>query len=465
MNAALIFILLPFVVSLLLLLLHPYATVQRLIGLLNLLILAIIAWSVPLGEPIHLGFPGLPLVRIQPSFRIETLLLNYDNTSRAWVALVYSAMSIASLLTTIGRAPASINVYLCFVGAALSFVIGSDSFLVRLLGIALFSLAALPSFQMTEQQADRGIVRFLFFQIMGLSLLLLANTLPGNTSQAGESIPQIQAKPFLLGVGILSMMACFPFHSWLPLLCERLQPLPTTLVAYVHITAVMLIGAYFFTTETGGALPINLVQGIALFGALSAFVGGLFATAQKAPSKALGYGMVHQAGMGLLAMMQGFTPATNQFNPFSLVSLVFTQGTGVLFWALVLNFRTTSHAVEQLSPPRSHGYLLDAAQTIAILSMAGFPLLANFPIYLGIWEGLFSTSRILTVLSLTGSAMLAATALRWRGADKSEAPTLSAFERASLWLGLMILCLCGLLPQYLLAPWAGMFTFLSLGVP
>jgi len=149
MNAALVFILLPFVISLLLLLLHKYATVQRVLGLLSLLTLAIIAWSVPLGEPIRLGFPGLPLVLFQPSFRIDTLLLNYDNTSRAWVALVYSAMSIASLLATLGRAPASINVYGCFAGAALSFVIGSDSFPARLLSIALFSLAALPSFQMS----------------------------------------------------------------------------------------------------------------------------------------------------------------------------------------------------------------------------------------------------------------------------------------------------------------------------
>lgn len=464
MNAAVLFTLFPLAISALVLCIRKYATLQRIIGISTLLILAIIAWTLPLDEPIRLGFPGLPMLKFQPYFRIDVFVIRYDNISRAWIALVYSGMAIVSLLAALGSAPASLNAYACFAGAMLSLIIGSDSFPNKVLGMTLFSFSGVFLWKAPNQEAYKGIERFLFFQIFGISFLLLSYTLPGMINLTGEENYLWSAQSFFFGLGILMMSASFPFHSWLPLLLEQRHSLTITLTTYMHVTAVILFGGHLLSTELQSTFNPAFVHEVRLFGAISALCGGLFALGQETPSKALGYGMVHQVGMSLLALVHGATQTAIQTNPMSLVSLAFTQGLGVFLWALTIHF-TEATLESTAGAPRFSAPLFRMTQTLAILSMAGFPLLANFPIYLGIWEDLFYASPIWAAISLAGSALLASAALRMESLEKTEQQTTMLHQRLSLALGMALVCLIGLLPQHLLASWTRLFSFMGTSLP
>ena len=134
----------------------------------------------------------------------------------------------------------------------------------------------------------------------------------------------------------------------------------------------------------------QLSQILALGGLLMVVTGGLSSAFQRHLGRQMAYAVIAETGFSLLALSLPPEKAVA-----SVFLLIIPRSLALLVWAMSLT--RLRRQIESLRFSAVQGlaraYPITAAGLIlAHLSVAGFPLLAGFPIRLALWEGLASQS-------------------------------------------------------------------------
>jgi formate hydrogenlyase subunit 3/multisubunit Na+/H+ antiporter MnhD subunit len=293
------------------------------------------------------------------------------------------------------------------------------------------ALLCVPLLTSPGKKAGRGILRFITFQTLGTPFILFTGWVLSEVEINPTNTDLILRAGILSALGFSFLLAIFPFHTWIPMLSEEAQPYSAAFVFYMLPGFVSLIGLGFldqYPWLRNTPLVFELIRSAGL---LMIITGGIFAAFQHHLGRMLGYAVIVDMGVSFLALglSQGATSdSLNQSVIGIFYALFVSRGLALGLWALAL-----SEILKRVPDLSFHSILglgrkmpvVSASLVLAQLSMAGFPLLAGFPLRLALWEQLSRLSATSSLWALIGCAALIAGGLRMlavlAGGDVEEA--------------------------------------------
>lgn len=456
MNAPTVWIFIPAAASLVLYILRRWERVTHFLGMLTVLLLAFLAWQLPIDQPFNLGIPGVPAIRLQESFPILGHEFVITTASQPALILIYLGISMwfgGALIAGVDRLFIPLSLGMAALLTA-SITIEPKTFSIIL--VEIVALLCIPILTPPGKPLRKGVLRFLVFQTLGMILILLANWLIKTTSASPDPSANGTGSLFILGLGFALIAAIFPFHTWIPMLAEEAHPYAAAFVFFFLPTNLSFLGLNYLSAFPGlGSSPV-VYSAIAWSGLLMVLTGGVWALFERHLGRILGFAAITHIGMGLLAISLTGSVARNSPVAGIFFAQLFPQLVGFAVWALALsaiaqqrsnlNFRSVQGLAREMP-------VATASLAIASFSLSGAPLLASFPSFSAIWTNLADVSPTFSIGALLGCAMLFASALRtiavmvmhpesvpWKFTEKG-------LKTILLFSGSLILFLLGLTPQ------------------
>ena len=463
MSAPLIWIFLPGLVGVILFFVRRWERSVVLVGIATALLLTLVAWQLPIGEAIETS--GLPTITIRPSVTILGRIFQLTNADRPILVLIY----LVAALWFGGAKIAGVNRLFIPIGLAISGLLTAslavEPFLFAALLIELAVLVSVPLLSPPGERVGRGVLRYLTFQNLGMPFILFTGWLfVGVEANPGDPAAVLRATvPLLLGFTFL--IGIFPFHTWIPMIAEETHPYSAAFIFFVLPGVVSIFGLSFLVRYPWLRINPLLYVSLRILGLLMVVTGGVWAAFQRNLGRMLGYAVMVDIGMSLLAISLG---AGNPQVQLPISGTDIPRTTGLFFalfparavalsvWALALstirnhvpdqNFRSV-HGLARKLP------IASAALVLAHFSYAGVPILAGFPVQLALWSSLAAQSLPAALVGLLGMIGLASGAIR-------SLVVLSTGEEEDSWnigenwrqifflsMGILLILLLGLLPQ------------------
>ena len=294
-------------------------------------------------------------------------------------------------------------------------------------------------------------MRFLIYQTLGMPFILFAGWLLAGVESSPSDLALAVQSGIILGLGFAFLLALFPLYVWLPMLAEEVSPYALGFLFWVLPTITVIFGMGFLDRYSWLRTSGGLSQALSVGGLVMVVTGGLWSAFQRHLSRQMAYAVIAETGFSLLAF--GLSPEKVVDAVFL---LIIPRSLALLVWAMSL-----TQLKEQVQPlrfgtvqglARKHP-ITAAGVVLAHLSVAGFPLLAGFPIRLALWEGLASQSLGVAFWFLVGILGLLTGATRTL-AVLVMAPEGTGWELQEHWrsgimigIGVIGLFILGIFPQ------------------
>jgi formate hydrogenlyase subunit 3 len=278
----------------------------------------------------------------------------------------------------------------------------------------------------------------------------------------------------LLGFGIVSGLV--PLHGWIPQVHSSAPSHAATLVSSVMLK-VGLFGLLKLSIDWLGMPQLWWGAALMIIGALTAFIGGLYALMEHDIKRLLAYHTVENIGiilLGLSACVLGLALGKPTLAVLGLMAGLFhlvnhTLFKGVLFLGAGAVIRSTgAKDIEKLGGVARRMPLTATAMLIGLMSMAALPPLNGFVSEWFTYQTLFSLSHssilsmriiaplVMVVLAITGALAVMCVAkifgVTFLGAPRSEGAANAGCAPASMLFSPVLLAI-GCLTFGIGAPW------------
>jgi NADH:ubiquinone oxidoreductase subunit 2 (subunit N) len=289
---------LPLAAAVLTALLRRFGTVTALIAAIFPAVAALIAIVYPLNNP--LAFLGRDLYLTTPDryaliflyLSAAATFLGVWRTTARWTYYPVALVALTSIAAALGARPVIIE------------VIGGrpfDPFNYAVLFFTVGAVLTIFPLQGGQPGVTIGTLRYLTFIIIAVPIFLTAAWVLDQYSQSPDAVNLAQTATALLIFGLTLWLATLPFHSWLPGVASESPPLSSAFVL-----GIVNVAAFF--------LMLDLVSGIHLLaddpmvfdvlrwlGLATALVGGALAFAQRDFGRIMGYAVLADIGVSLVA--------------------------------------------------------------------------------------------------------------------------------------------------------------------
>jgi formate hydrogenlyase subunit 3/multisubunit Na+/H+ antiporter MnhD subunit len=454
MNSPTIWILAPLVVAVLLYLTRRQQVLTAMLAVIVTLVLAILAWQLDIGEVTILG----PLVfKIDPNLSVagrSFVISSAEQPMLIWFFGILAFWFCGAMAVPVAPIFFSLGLGM---GAVLIAAISVQPFLFAALFIEVAVLISVVALIHIGKPVNRGVMRYLSFQTIGMLFILVAGWVLGGIDARGESIDNIFRAAILLGFGFAFLLAVFPLHSWIPMLTEKANPyvaafILSTMLSVVSIFALDFIERYPWLQDS-----LNIFGILRFIGAVTILIAGVWAAFERHLGRIIGFALMLDVGRILMTI--SLSHGGEVLN----TGLSLTRVLSLGIWAMALtliNARTGNLRFRAVQGMARQFPIVSAGLIFAQLSFAGIPLLVGFPIYYILWEQLLGVGWWPVIISLLGSLGLIVATLRtlavfvmgpeelpWHVEEKDN-----WLSQVFLLIGIAVLFLGGLFPQWLIFP-------------
>jgi len=450
-SAALVWVMLPLASAVGLWFLRRREGLVVLVATAICLLLAGLAWLMPIGKALRLG----PLLmEIRPVLEIAGRRLVLLDTDRPLLLFFYAigAFWFAGTQQASGHrllAPYGLGIIALLVAA-----LAVEPFLYASLLIEMAVLLSIPMLVPPgEERISRGVLRYLIFQTLAMPFLMLAGwALAGVESNPADTNLVTLAVVFL-GLGFAFWLAVFPFYTWVPLLSGQARPYVVGFLYLVLPTSVLLLGVDIINAYGWLRNTPQLYLVLRLAGALMVVTAGVWAAFQQDAGRLLGYAVIVETGFSLLALSLNTHLGTEIFTMLFLPRVL-----ALGLWSLSVSvFLNDGHSLQYHSLQRiaEKFPFASAGLSASLLTLAGLPLLAAFPVRQVLLQEVAVLSPLTALWVLGGSMGLLFSAFRLLSVITGGyfGPRPRGETRSQIFLissGVIALLLVGLMPRLFL---------------
>lgn len=353
-------------------------------------------------------------------------------TSPKWTYYPVALLTLAATAAALGARP----VVIATIGGR-----PFDPFHYSVIFITVASTLAIFPLQGGQPGVANGTLRFMTFMTIALPVFLTAAWILDQYSQSPDALNLAQAAIALILLGFALWLGVTPFHAWLPGISSESPPLSSAFVL-----GIINVGAWFLMLDmfheikvlhdSAIVLPLLRVGGI-----VTTVVGGGLALAQRDFGRVMGYAVMADIGVALVAFGTGTTAGLTAA---MIVVIVRTFGVGLMSMGLAVARRKfPDDTFESLT---SLAWRMPWAAVVLIVggfSLAGLPPFAGFA---GRWAALQQAARtdLATSIALLSSTLGVAAGML-RGLQSVMRPLTAPEAEPHRESRLTILLLCGAL--------------------
>ncbi len=285
-----------------------------------------------------------------------------------------------------------------------------EPFLYAALIIEAAVIICVPILVATKERANAGLSRFLIFQTLGMPFILLAGWFLAGGEISPINEEQLLLATLLLGLGFIFWLAVFPFHSWMPLISEKIKPINGLYILIILPVVGFLLLLKFLDGFVWLRDYALIYDSIRVFGLIMVVSGNVWAVFQTNLRKMLGYLAISSLGTMLLSASvnsnEGFVNGTFLILPRLAIFLL--AAAAISF----LEKEETPLTIYQLESAFFHSPLSSLGLIIALISLTGMPLTIGFAPMLMLYRLLFDGSPIAAIIVLISTAWMAIFFLR-----------------------------------------------------
>jgi NADH-quinone oxidoreductase subunit N len=455
MSAPLLWIGLPGMLAAALLLLQRSEKLVALLATLTTLSLAALAWWLPVQERFFIGRWTLTfqdtLFVLGRSFTLaeadRPALVVLYLTSTFWFGAAYVARPGRLFI------PLGLGMVVLLTAA-----VAVEPFLYAALLIEMAVLVSIPFLISVGKPVGPGVLRYLTFQTLGMPFILFTGwMLSGVEASTGELVV-IPHASVLIGLGFALLLAIFPFHTWIPMLAKEGHPYATAFVFLLLPGTISLLGLGFLDRFAWLRASESTYELLRTTGIVMVAIAGVWAAFQTSLDRMLAYAIILEIGLSFIALglAQGEEAATYLGIFFA---ALLPRGLSLGVWALalsVIQMRFQDLSFREVQGLARIAPIACGSLVLAHFSLAGFPLLASFPVRLALMEGLSQISLFSALWVLFGSLGMVIGGLRTlavlvMGSEEQNWQLTETWtQRIYLTAGVVNLLILGLVPQWFL---------------
>lgn len=436
------------------------------VGAALMLVLAGSAWVLPVNRAVHVGPWTVRLVDVMVVLGRRFVVADTDRGVLALIYLLAGLWFLGALAARPGKlfVPLGMITVVLWLGA-----LSVEPFLYAALFLEIAVIVTVPFLRPPGGETGPGVLRYLSFQTLGLPFILFAGWMLGQVAPEVADLEQLVFPATLVGFGFALLMAVFPFHTWLPMLAEEVHPYTAAFLFFMQPFVVALFGLGFlneFPWLRNASAVFALLRGVGL---LMTIAGGVWAAfdfsvrRRYLPNKVrhigrlMGFATVVTTGISLLAISEGNLSGLEIF-----FGLLVPRAFIFIVWALALTMLKSQTGTLDFAALLGTGrkYPISAAVLVAAqLAVAGFPLLAGFPLRMVLLRQLAQTNLLGAIgvilgglgLLVAGLRVLVVLVMSPAGEEPAKMVRLPELLGRRIWLvvGLFALILLGLFPQWL----------------
>ena len=216
----------------------------------------------------------------------------------------------------------------------------------------------------------------LFYAVLGLGLVLVANWQAQLSVAEPLVLEHALAATLALGLGCMLLLGAFPFRVWSSALVYEADPARIALVALVLQPAALLMTVALAQDLGWLRAPLG-AAGLRIAGIVSLLASGVLAFGEARLERVFGHALLFDIGAALLALADR-TSLDQQL----IVAMIGVRILGVIAWSNGLSTLRASRESDALGL-QGVGLRLPLATTaflVGPLAIAGYPLLAGFPL-------------------------------------------------------------------------------------
>jgi formate hydrogenlyase subunit 3/multisubunit Na+/H+ antiporter MnhD subunit len=408
MSAPNIWIIFPGIVAVILFLLRRQERAVLITGTATCLWLSWVAGQLPIGVAMTFGQFSFKVSETLSILGREFILVDAD---RPFLSLLYLLSAIWLLGAFYGQPGGVFVPFAMGMVSLLTAALAVEPFLYAALIFEITALLAIPLLVPPGLRPGRGVFRFLAFQTFGMPFILFTGWMLAGVEASPGDLDLVVRAGVLLGIGFAFLLAVFPFHSWIPMLAEEAHPYIAVFIFFMLPGMVSLFGLGFLDRYTWLRESEAVLLLLRSVGMVMAVVGGLWAAFETHLGRMLGFAVVVEMGLNLLAIGLGDHQGVVIY-----FWLVLSRVVALVLWAIALTrIRSRMKGDLRFDGVRGLGRyrpLSSATLLIAHFSMAGLPLLAGFPVRLALWQHLADLYPVVAGGAILGSVGLLVGGLR-----------------------------------------------------
>lgn len=395
MNAPALFVYFPFILGTFELL---FAEKRRIIAVLSLACCAaliVLATAIPINSMIISGETSIIYIS---STELLGRTLSIARSQQPIVTFLYAIAALGIVLSLAVPSSRFFVPWTLMSTALVVAVIAVSPFIFGAMMIFLIALIVFPILRYEQRENGDGLMRFLFWQLMGMIFLSLGAWLATLVGLNPTNQSLMLRVTLILFLGLIFWLGFFPIQTWLVQIIDQTCPfLSGFMVSLIQFASIYLLLNFMnsFVWIRTNAVFLAGLQGLGL---VMLIFGGVKTLTQKSNQRIFPSVLIAENGIALILLGIRTTESLTVF-----LSLWFIRVVAGIIWSAASKSLLIAESARSRNVNGDTGYPLTILTIgLSYFSIVGFPFLAAFPLKVSFLSLAFALSNPIGAIAAFG---------------------------------------------------------------